>query len=442
MLPWCHIEFVRPNVPLVSTETGENLDFALHKVPQVSYFSELEIHGLKNADLKALHFDLDGHAANPRLVGIRRAHLANMLGRAPPISMKHCHNHLQNLVDIAVTAACNPDLVAILARGFSFFKMGTNFLRLHRGLQDFVREHCPPPSIDPVDALARAIADELQDYFTCNYKYFEDAQAEGHAAWSSDSDSPPSHAEPTATRRRKHILLKRAWDEYRRCFNGHIWRDEIVGIAKHHLLPGIVPPSRQAVVKAIAGVHFRSLPVSPQPKKWTKLGTSLDWHLLNVGCMNMLPRLLPRAFAKFSAPSDGGGGDEEAKPFEFLSGDFDYHKVESAMYRAYSAGVAAAPFLPSTIIMCIVMEPLRYITKWFLRRSSVARRTRAQLRSRRPPLCDLMSATSSVFIKVLQYLSFLLTGRAPRLALLWGRRYDSFSEWASSEPDQLQAAKP
>ena len=64
------------------------------------------------------------------------------------------------------------------------------------------------------------------------------------------------------------------------------------------------------------------------------------------------------------------------------------------------------------------MEPLRFLTKWLLRRCSCVRRTRAQAKSRRPPLCDLVSLDSPPLMKVSQYLSFSVSGRAPRVALI------------------------
>jgi hypothetical protein len=52
-------------------------------------------------------------------------------------------------------------------------------------------------------------------------------------------------------------------------------------------------------------------------------------------------------------------------------------------------------------------------------------------------LCDLLNPHSSPLIQVCQYLSFLLSGRAPRVKLLWGRAYDSFDAWAIEEKEQL-----
>lgn len=49
--------------------------------------------------------------------------------------------------------------------------------------------------------------------------------------------------------------------------------------------------------------------------------------------------------------------------------------------------------------------------------------------------------TASPITKVLQYYSFLLTGLAPRLRLIWSRCYTSFDEWAEKEPEALESLR-
>ena len=54
--PWYSLEFVRPNVPLNLTETGETLHSTLNLLPQVSHFTLLETSGLQRAACVSLHF--------------------------------------------------------------------------------------------------------------------------------------------------------------------------------------------------------------------------------------------------------------------------------------------------------------------------------------------------------------------------------------------------
>ena len=69
---------------------------------QVQPYSVFEEAGVRHATLSALHFDVDGHGANPRLCGIRRMHIIEKTGKTPMVSIRHCDtcfrcNHLNIL---------------------------------------------------------------------------------------------------------------------------------------------------------------------------------------------------------------------------------------------------------------------------------------------------------------------------------------------------------
>ena len=92
------------------------------------------------------------------------------------------------------------------------------------------------------------------------------------------------------------------------------------------------------------------------------------------------------------------------------------------------------------ILFVLTMEPLRFLTGWFLHYSSpLTRQTRTCFKY--PPLCTLVSHMHSPVIAVMEYLSAMLSGVLPRLRLLWGRGFKSFSEWASARPKHLQALR-
>ena len=90
------------------------------------------------------------------------------------------------------------------------------------------------------------------------------------------------------------------------------------------------------------------------------------------------------------------------------------------------------------LILCVVLEPLRYLTLWFLRRGSIVRRKYRQNKGRTPPICDFVWMEGSPATRVLQYYSHLMSGKARRLRLIWGRSYSSFKAWADAEPALLQ----
>ena len=119
------IDFVRPNVALVSTEDHTCLYEAIYGVPQVEHFTSFEEAGCK-ADVAFLHFELDGFSANHFLPAQRREVLesSGALRRLPYISMHHCGNHAGNLNDNCTLTVCDETMFNWLSAGCCFFRMG------------------------------------------------------------------------------------------------------------------------------------------------------------------------------------------------------------------------------------------------------------------------------------------------------------------------------
>ena len=65
-------------------------------------------------------------------------------------------------------------------------------------------------------------------------------------------------------------------------------------------------------------------------------------------------------------------------------------------------------FWAQVIILAIVPEPIRWMTRWFLRRSSVPRRLKRQSKQQPGPVCDLVWYEASPCTRVIQHLSQLL----------------------------------
>ena len=85
------------------------------------------------------------------------------------------------------------------------------------------------------------------------------------------------------------------------------------------------------------------------------------------------------------------------------------------------------------LIFAIVLEPIAYLSKWYMKMSSIPRRRRHQREGKAEPWTDLAHDSRSPVVLVLQYYSLLAAGRAPRLRLLMGRKYKPFAEWAQGD---------
>ena len=146
----------------------------------------------------------------------------------------------------------------------------------------------------------------------------------------------------------------------------------------------------------------------------------MDWHLLCMGCINLLPALYPLAFGHLSlrvTKTAEKQNDNDAQTHQHLAQDFDWHELEGRRSKAYCermSGPAREETVTMLTVQAIVLEPCRFLTKRFLRKSSSSSRALAQRRGRAPPLCDLAWGEGSPAIRCMQYLSALLVGDAPR----------------------------
>ena len=114
--------------------------------------------------------------------------------------------------------------------------------------------------------------------------------------------------------------------------------------------------------------------------------------------------------------------------------DIAWHALESSRCKLIEANLGERSHQLVTILS-IALEGLKYMTRWFLRCASTVRRVRRQSCGKLPPLCDLVSPRHSPAVAVCQYYSYLMTGEAPRLKLLWARSHNSFEEWAAANPE-------
>jgi hypothetical protein len=136
------------------------------------------------------------------------------------------------------------------------------------------------------------------------------------------------------------------------------------------------PAFKIRVVRAICDVFFRSMPMRPSKGKWTKLGPSLDWWMEGLGVMGIVSRCWRVAYLKLSMRSTRDG--PATKDPEILQ-DFHWHALEGARFTVINSTIHDAATLTWIIILCIVIEPLRFITQWFIRRSSPSARAKAYM---------------------------------------------------------------
>lgn len=370
----------------------------------------------------------------------RRKELIDNTGKSIATSLFHCGNHRVNLIENVTADVLGHDVSVFMICGSTFFSMGGNYLRLVQALGVGVDRWMAKPVFGLPPEDAKPTTDELMDYCVRNYKGFTDVKDD---AWSSDEDEQTNETDEAnmddAVRkgrrdfRRRHYLYRKSWESFVAIFNGIIWATACT-VGPHYALDLVdFANLKHRAVVAIARVLFRSMPKRPCKGKWTKLGPCADWWMLALGTMNLLTRLWNIAYKEFLITVVKLACASEPE----LTQDFNWHELRSKRCKYIESGLTEAT-VTSLVILCIVLEPLRFLTKWFLKRGSSFRRTRRQKAGKTPPLCDLVWLTASPATRVLQYFSLLMSGRAKRLRLLWARGgHSSFEQWAAHNPATL-----
>ena len=91
--------------------------------------------------------------------------------------------------------------------------------------------------------------------------------------------------------------------------------------------------------------------------------------------------------------------------------------------------------------LAIILEPTRWLTRWFLQRARPVMRAAKQQAGRVPRVCDTVNMLLSPSFRILQYSSWLATGSAPCMALMWGHTYSSFDERATNGPEEIHLVR-
>ena len=111
-----------------------------------------------------------------------------------------------------------------------------------------------------------------------------------------------------------------------------------------------------------------------------------------------------------------------------------WHAVANKRVTVGKANISRDGFAEELAIFALVLEPLRWLTGWYLYFGSSSRRRAF----RAPPLCTWTNEARSPVTRVLQYFSKLLAGRTSRLILLYKTGgYDTFEAWCRGRPQLL-----
>ena len=422
-------------IALRGTETSSNLHEGLYSMPQVKSYENIERVGNAQSQWSINHFDLDGHAAHTGLVARRRDELLDACkhtDRTPLVSSRHCGDHAEHLVENDTIEVFGVQFYSFVASAAAFFRMGGNFVRLIQATVLQVQlDMVDPVLVDDsaeagaAQAHAQVMNAEVEDYAIRNYKTFIDER--GDDVWSDDEalDGPHGSSEPggddvdseegeraeAAEKRRKKVrkrtwLYAQAWKEFFALWTTCIWVAPGFCLAPNvvDVIPQNLPAYKARCAQKLVALLFRCMPVKPSKGKWTKFGRAIDFFLLSMGVQCAMMRSWVRAFSKLSVRAIQASTFADPD----LEQDFHWHQLRGKR-EAFIRGSMNEDMLQRITICCIVLEPLKYITKWFMRRSSPVRRIKNQRAGKAAPIFDLANPLMSPIMRVLQ--SFISSWR-------------------------------
>ena len=342
------------------------------------------------------------------------------------VSDCECANHHNNLSETCVVAAVDTRMVPWMYSACLFLGMGGNSFRLVQGVADLV-DRFLDTSADPPPVDCQIHRAEVKNFAMVNWKSYQRAIE--------DDEDDGAGLVPTHGRERRRMTeYSKAWDAYLEFFNGWlVLPDGVTRLPVHHC-SGETCCASKAITKhkaisAILRVVLRNMPAAPTKGKWTKLMPCLAWFVIAL-TSGVIQPLMPLAFGKlhFQLLSANDQWDQVYRM------DVAYQALQGQRFNTFMSGLENQFRRTCVLILAIVIEPLTWLARWHLRSCSHSRKRRDQSLGKPAPLSDLCSWRHSPAVLVLEYLSFMAAGQAPRLALLWSRKHTCFEEWADANP--------
>ena len=152
------------------------------------------------------------------------------------------------------------------------------------------------------------------------------------------------------------------------------------------------------------------LPCRPEGGKWTKTGPCLDWALVGL-LLQLLEDLLLEAFKDITIMIATGKLKAEVSE-DGCTTELNYHQVEGARLQA-GRSITTPQRKLEVLIEIIVLHPVRYLTSFFLRRSSLHTKWNAT-----PVVFDMVTDRYNPATVALQFLSDVAAETAPILILV------------------------
>jgi hypothetical protein len=289
---------------------------------------------------------------------------------------------------------------------------------------------CPPDS-------AKEFSHEVAAFVVAHYKRFEQISDSCGQARDEDSDSDADEVDwqrvlscPGRVKDIKNRSLREIVDAMvglLRVCNGRWWEAHIEHFCAGCQCCANREDTQARICQALRQTLFRRMPPTPAINKWTKLAPVCDMLVFGA----MLHNIFAKTFFGLDIPM--AGEIDSTIDFDMIKDAF-FSAVSGSRFRASKDFLQDANTRPALVTLSLILEPLRVLTSWWMRRAR-----EVDPHSGQRPLMDILCPSTSVLTATLQYLSSLLHGQPKRLLMLWRPSgAASFQEWFRTHPSEVQ----
>lgn len=273
-------------------------------------------------------------------------------------------------------------------------------------------------------AEAAAFREEVLGYMVDHWKRFDQAVREDLLDTADFDASGPTQAD---RRFRKYQgILK----EFAEVFNG----DWCASRKLVHFCSGAPRCCRnrahteQRMVQCLRKLVFHGAPLPPAAAKWTRLGPVLDILLLGACVHDVFAAVFMTLQYKAEATSPDASMDPQ------LLQDIMFSAVTGRRFSEAKDFLRSADNRSKLSQLALVLEPLRHLTSWLMRRA------RESDHLRQCGFLDCAHEATSPVWAASAYISTLIHARTPRLQLLWRTTgFKSLADWQAHAHHQVRA---
>lgn len=376
--------------------------------------------------------ETDGAYANDKL-------LMHLLATSRPEVLWdqwHCSLHQSQLVEASVLSIAGVKLLSRLYSITLFLRTSGHFLRMLRLLKHCIQKNliirdiceCGPPS-----QLMKSYTRELVEYLCSHRQRFTRFDRRpsrvgvGEVMSGSESDGRGDAGDDALPRGRREYL--KAAQAFSDTWNGPLWEPRFV-----HYAPAGSRLSESDCAAQMASTCrdflLRMIPPVPAANKWTKLGPCCDVIMSSL----LAHGIFRDIFLGLKFDTSAIGVEESGDLDDQLRSDVQFRAVQGKRFAASCDFLRSAKHVLVLVRLCLVLEPIRFLTAFWLRRASECEDPCSQ-----PPVFDMQHPRYSPLTLACQYLSGLLDRTAERLILLWRTSgHETVEAWFQHAPGEVR----